>query len=190
MKAPTGGYAGGLDCSHSQTALAKGPAAKPTERGERLDPDPQDPGSSGSRSRPVAIIPPPLRPPAKLPICNGSDAAPPGFGRRQKCRSQLRRMPLQPGKYPQVQVFTPRVLWRGVSRPFSYETSTKIPDRQKCRWRPIPVHPKGITKAVFSTGARRPPHMNAPTGGYAGDSAGSNSVAALATPPVTQTYTR
>ena len=25
MKAPAGGYAGGLDCSHSQTALAKGP---------------------------------------------------------------------------------------------------------------------------------------------------------------------
>ena len=41
----TGGYAGGLDCSHSQTALAKGPAAKTTKRGKRLDPEapPQSP---------------------------------------------------------------------------------------------------------------------------------------------------
>ena len=50
MKCPTGGYAGGLDCSHSQTALAKGPAAKTTERGERLDPDTQSPSRSGGPS--------------------------------------------------------------------------------------------------------------------------------------------
>ena len=47
MNSPTGGYGGGLDCSHSQTALAKGPTAKTTERGKRLDPDTQDPARPG-----------------------------------------------------------------------------------------------------------------------------------------------
>ena len=52
VNAPMGGYAGGPDCSHSQTALAKRPAAKTTERGERLDPDTQDPARPGG-SAPV-----------------------------------------------------------------------------------------------------------------------------------------
>ena len=37
----TGGYAGGLDCSHSQTALAK--VLTNQTKGRRLDPDTQDP---------------------------------------------------------------------------------------------------------------------------------------------------
>ncbi len=50
--------------------------------------------------------------------------------------------------------------------------------------------PQGRRVRDLQHGARRPPHMNALTGGYAGDSGGSNSVAALATTPTTQTDTR
>ena len=51
--------------------------------------------------------------------------------------------------------------------PFQLRNSWKIPDWQKCRWRQIPVHPKGIAKGVSNTGACSPPHMNPLTGGYA-----------------------
>ena len=106
MNSPIGGYAGGLDCSHSQTALAKGPAAKITERGKRLDPDTQDPARR-LRASPLCRR---QRPPAKMPLLNGGNATPARLAQRQKCHSQLRRMPLRSGKYPQVQVFTARVL--------------------------------------------------------------------------------
>ena len=84
MKAPTGGYAGGLDCSHSQTALAEGPAAKTTERGKRLDPDTQDP------AHPEGSAPVPL--PASRPT--GKNAT----SERGKCHSgtlgPVAKMPL------------------------------------------------------------------------------------------------
>ena len=57
VNSPMGGYAGGLDCSHSQTALAKGPTTKTAERGERLDQDTQDPAQpEGSATVPCAGV--------------------------------------------------------------------------------------------------------------------------------------
>ena len=102
VNSPMGGYAGGLDCSHSQMALAKGPAVKTTERGKRLDPDTQDP------ARPEGSAPVP---------CAGVEAD------RQKCHSQLRRMPLRSGKYPQVKVFTPWVPVEGDFPPIQLRNS-------------------------------------------------------------------
>ena len=64
--------------------------------------------------------------------------------------------------------------------PFQLRNSHEIPDRQKCRWRPIPVHPKGIAQGVSNTGACRPPLMNPLTGGYAGGLGGSHSLVEIA----------
>ena len=79
VNSPMGGYAGGLDCSHSQTALAKRPAAKTTERGERLDPDTQSPSRSGGPAAAARARLPSSRLPCVL---------------RQKCRFATGAMPL------------------------------------------------------------------------------------------------
>ena len=189
MNSPMGGYAGGLDCSHSQTELGKGPAAKP-RRGERLDPDTQHPAAqrqqlAPGRHHPGSLAPTgknatserrkchsgALGPAAKMPLPATADA------------TTARKIPASPSVHSPGPV-------EGCFAPFQLRNSQGISDRQKCRWRPIPVHPKSIAQGVSSTGARRPPHMNALTGGYAGDSGVSNSDAAMATTPMTQTYTR
>ena len=158
----------------------RGRPPRSTERGKRLDPDTLRPGAT--RRLCASPFCRRQRRLAKMPLLNGGNATPAPSGQWQKCHSQLRTMPPPTGKYPQVKVFTVHrgPVEREISRPFSYETAMKIPDRQKCRWRQIPVHPKGIAQGVSNTGACRPPHMIAPTGGYAGDSGGSHSLVEIA----------
>ena len=89
-----------------------------------------------------------IRPAAKMPFPATGYATP------------VWKMPASPGVHSRGPV-------EGDFPPFQLRNSWKIPHRQKCRWRQIPVHPKGIAQGVSNTGACRPPHMNPLTGGYA-----------------------
>ena len=188
VNSPMGGYGRSLDCSHCPVAaLATVQAAqeqKETKGWIR---------NSDTRPNPMALRQALV--PASAPT--GKNAT----FERGTCHSgapgPVAKMPL-----PATAVATahrdipasPTVHCRApVERdfpPFQLRTSYEIPDWQKCHWRPTPVHPKGITQGVSNLGACRPPHMCGLMGGYAGDSGGSNSLAALATPPPTQTDTR
>ena len=164
VNSPMGGYAGGLDCSHSHTALAKGlPPKSRKEVNDLTRTLKTRRGPKAPRQSPVLASTPTgknatfergtchsgvLGPVAKMPLPATADATP------------VWKIPASPGVHSPGPV-------EGDFPPFQLRNSWKIPDRQKCRWRQIPVHPNGIAIGVSNTGACRPPHMNPLTGGYA-----------------------
>ncbi len=112
-----------------------------------------------------------LGPVAKMPLPATDHATP------------VWKMPASPGVHSHGPV-------EGDCPPFQLRNIYEIADRQKCRWRQIPVHPIGIAQGASNTGACRPPHMIPPTGGYAGGLACSHSLVASPMMPTTQTDTR
>ena len=173
----TGGYAGGPDCSHSQTALAKGPAA-------------ENHGEANDLTRTLKTRPGPKTPRQSLVLASTPTGKNATF-ERGTCHSgalgPVANMPLPATDYATPVWKMPASLGvhsrgpvEGDFPPFQLRNSHEIPDRQKCRWSQIPVHPKGIAQGVSNTGACRPPHMIPLTGGYAGGLGGSHSLVEIA----------